>query len=297
MLGLFVAGLVVCVGGLLGVGFGIPVKEFSFGNTLIVTGVLGVCTGVILIALSLLLRELKKISLALQSANREAADRGRPVSFDDESSAFAAPRMTPASPLAASGDKKQVSQNSTAPAFENPVPWRDELPARDRTRLQDQDPPEGPTALSQQAKKRRDLLFMSTRRDRMQLSDQLPVAIETDEAEGAPAATLPGAAREDAATRESAWTPPADEPRSDGLRRRARQSVRAEFDEGRTRSAGPPPIRRPVELPAVTILKSGVVDGMAYSLYSDGSIEAQMPEGMIRFGSIEELRNHLDQRS
>lgn len=48
--------------------------------------------------------------------------------------------------------------------------------------------------------------------------------------------------------------------------------------------------------PAVTVLKSGVVDGMAYSLYSDGSIEAQMPEGMMRFASIDELRTHLDQR-
>jgi hypothetical protein len=46
----------------------------------------------------------------------------------------------------------------------------------------------------------------------------------------------------------------------------------------------------------VTVLKSGVVDGMAYSLYSDGSIEAQMPEGMMRFASIGELRAHLDQR-
>jgi hypothetical protein len=48
--------------------------------------------------------------------------------------------------------------------------------------------------------------------------------------------------------------------------------------------------------PPVTVLKSGVVDGMAYSLYSDGSIEAQMPEGMMRFASIDELRAHLDQR-
>jgi hypothetical protein len=50
------------------------------------------------------------------------------------------------------------------------------------------------------------------------------------------------------------------------------------------------------EHPPVTVLKSGVVDGMAYSLYSDGSIEAQMPEGMMRFSSIDELRSHLDQR-
>ena len=46
----------------------------------------------------------------------------------------------------------------------------------------------------------------------------------------------------------------------------------------------------------VTVLKTGVVDGMAYSLYSDGSIEAQMPEGMLRFASLDELRSHLEQR-
>jgi hypothetical protein len=57
-----------------------------------------------------------------------------------------------------------------------------------------------------------------------------------------------------------------------------------------------PPPGRAEEPPAVTVIKSGVVDGMAYSLYSDGSIEAQMPEGMMRFASIDELRAHLDHR-
>ena len=46
---------------------------------------------------------------------------------------------------------------------------------------------------------------------------------------------------------------------------------------------------------AVSILKSGVVEGMAYTLYSDGSIEAQLPGGTLRFGSIAELRNHIEQ--
>jgi hypothetical protein len=45
----------------------------------------------------------------------------------------------------------------------------------------------------------------------------------------------------------------------------------------------------------VSVLKSGVVNGMAYTLYSDGSIEAQLPEGTLRFGSITELRNHIEQ--
>jgi hypothetical protein len=61
----------------------------------------------------------------------------------------------------------------------------------------------------------------------------------------------------------------------------------------------PAPEPRPAPVPeapaTVTILKSGVVDGMAYTLYSDGSIEAQLPQGMLRFGSITELRNHIEQ--
>jgi hypothetical protein len=43
----------------------------------------------------------------------------------------------------------------------------------------------------------------------------------------------------------------------------------------------------------VAILKSGVIDGMAYTVYTDGSIEAELPQGIIRFGSIEELRSYL----
>src|SRR5580704_8190894 len=44
----------------------------------------------------------------------------------------------------------------------------------------------------------------------------------------------------------------------------------------------------------VSVLKSGVVEGMAYTLYSDGSIEAQLPQGTLRFGSISALRNHIE---
>jgi len=46
---------------------------------------------------------------------------------------------------------------------------------------------------------------------------------------------------------------------------------------------------------SASVLKSGVVNGMSYTLYSDGSIEAQLPEGTLRFGSITELRNHIEQ--
>jgi hypothetical protein len=33
---------------------------------------------------------------------------------------------------------------------------------------------------------------------------------------------------------------------------------------------------------------------MAYTLYSDGSIEAQLPQGTLRFGSISALRSHIE---
>src|SRR5262249_44237453 len=48
---------------------------------------------------------------------------------------------------------------------------------------------------------------------------------------------------------------------------------------------------------SVAVLKSGVVDGMAYTLYVDGSIEAELPQGTVRFASIHELRNHLEKNS
>ncbi len=44
----------------------------------------------------------------------------------------------------------------------------------------------------------------------------------------------------------------------------------------------------------IAILKSGVIDGMAYTLYTDGSIEAELPQGTMRFASIDELRAHLE---
>jgi len=45
--------------------------------------------------------------------------------------------------------------------------------------------------------------------------------------------------------------------------------------------------------PPRTVLKSGVIEGMAYTLYSDGAIEADLKQGMVRFSSIDDLRRHL----
>jgi len=58
-----------------------------------------------------------------------------------------------------------------------------------------------------------------------------------------------------------------------------------------------PAAGEPAASAPVSALKSGVVEGMAYTLYSDGSIEAQLPQGTLRFGSITALRNHIESGS
>jgi len=45
------------------------------------------------------------------------------------------------------------------------------------------------------------------------------------------------------------------------------------------------------------VLKSGVIDGMPYTLYADGSIEAALSTGTVKFASVDELRAHLEKQS
>ena len=68
-------------------------------------------------------------------------------------------------------------------------------------------------------------------------------------------------------------------------------------------SAAPPPappVRAPRAAPPVnpsdagtTVYRSGVIDGMAYSLFMDGSIEAELPTGRVKFATIDELQQYL----
>ena len=48
MIVLLIAGIGFVLAGLLGVAYGIPVKEFSFGNTLILAGAVAACTGMMI---------------------------------------------------------------------------------------------------------------------------------------------------------------------------------------------------------------------------------------------------------
>jgi hypothetical protein len=47
---------------------------------------------------------------------------------------------------------------------------------------------------------------------------------------------------------------------------------------------------------AATVYRSGVIDGMAYSLFMDGSIEAELPIGRVKFATIDELQQYLEKK-
>ena len=70
MVVLLIAGIGLLLAGLLAIGFGIPVKEFSFGNTLILTGAVAACTGMVMLGLWMVVRELKNIARRLGPVSR-----------------------------------------------------------------------------------------------------------------------------------------------------------------------------------------------------------------------------------
>ena len=159
-----------------------------------------------------------------------------------------------------------------------------------------------PAEAAPPVKPKRNLLFSSSsrkERERAQARTADPAMPDLrPPAAAAPAAADSGEAPP--ATFDDAWPKPERARAADAsLPRRSSGRTPSTFTESDAAAAGAErvsPAPRSEDQPQVTVLKSGVVDGMAYSLYSDGSIEAQMPEGMMRFASIDELRAHLDQR-
>jgi hypothetical protein len=298
MMMLMIAGIAVLAAGLLAIVFGIPVKEFSFGNTVILAGAIAACTGAVLLGLALVVRELQNIARRL-GANPAATARAdaerQPAAGSGEQPAgdgFPFKRDRPATP-----DGAEASSSA-----ESPAPWQEEVAARDRGRSRGDAAPEPAPEPAPVTKPRRNLLFSSSsrkERERAQARTEpsMPdpgrapiVAPPVAEPAEAPPATFEDAwPKSERAGRGEMPTPP---PRRSG---RA-PSTFTEATAGAAEAERFPPPAPNEAPPPVTVLKSGVVDGMAYSLYSDGSIEAQMPEGMMRFASIDELRSHLDQR-
>ena len=289
------AGIGLVLAGLLATVYGISIKEFSTGNTLITAGVMGVCTGAIMLALWVAVRELKAVARRLGNGMTEPRGEAaiRPVlpprAMQDPVSGggiFPSSRDQPPVPPASS---------PAPPVPPPPPPWQDETVLRDHPIPEPMHPEDAGPSSNSAPKPKRNLLFSSTsRRERergqARVGEPLPLDLLSSDLRSKPPAVPPPVepAELPPASFEDAW-PKAERARpSEMLRRGGRTPAFPEADAGPMRSE---------DQPEVTVLKSGIVDGMAYSLYSDGSIEAQMPEGMMRFASIDELRAHLDQRS
>lgn len=270
MITLLIAALGTLVAGVLAILYGISYKEFSFGNTILLAGVIGACTGLLLFGLWIAAREMRAVARRIAAP---ASAGMREPSLPELSVAPAKPQF-PARPPA------REPAISVAPPGEPQPPSFAQAEIEDRP-VEPRPLPPAPASIpvaepapEPPAKPRRNLLFESSvRKDR-----------EKDRERASP--TNGGSAPDVESPQRTMFDDPI-------AQRAAERTERLQ----RARSPSTYPDPKPDAAPGVTVLKSGVVDGMAYSLYSDGSIEAQMPEGMMRFGSIEELRTHLDQRT
>jgi hypothetical protein len=292
---LLIAGIGLLLAGLLTVGYGI-LLDLSLGNTLIYAGTIIACTGVMLLAVWIAIRELRKIAVQLGLATSPRAG----TALQADGAGVVPGRQAPENagfPFGHDQPAPEHADHAPPAAPSAPAPWQEEAAARDRG----PSPAPEPVETAPAVKPKRNLLFSSSSRKERERAEGRtePSAPALRPAPAAPPPAPESNEVSPPATFDDAW-PQSERSRTSDVPP-ARRSVRPPSTFAEPSAAAPAPERYPPAVrngdqPPVTVLKSGVVDGMAYSLYSDGSIEAQMPEGMMRFASIDELRSHLDQR-
>lgn len=293
---LFVLGAVFSAVGIMVIGFGIPINEFSLGNTLIIAGTTALAAGAVVIGLAVTNRQLKRLIDQLAQQQRAPEVQPFPVPARNE-----APRPPAAPKSRAEPPRPDMREGAFAERpFAAPASEEGEF---NQPRMRAGSPP----------------IFEQI--EDVTLSPRTPPrmpGIEPHAAEPAveQRAWRPPGSRQPApggeSGRKEAMSPPERSvaPATRGNQEGMFESIwpTGRRQERPTEPAASPPSVRPSEdvfhrTPAATstsdtgvvsVLKSGVVDGMAYTLYTDGSIEAELAQGVVRFGSIEELRNHLE---
>ena len=275
-------GVFLIAAGLAAIGFGIPYYEFGTGNALIISGSAGVVGGLIVFGLGAVVRELRRLG---RLPERAGARPPRPVDAEGAGRAPARGSL-PTRPQAA-GPPRRPPEQRPEPILPPDQPTLE--PERPRfTNL----PSGRPTGSEPPVVEEGDLVPLS------------PAGL------GRPAPrSQPGAGARSTSRFEASRSPEPARPSRNMFDPvwPSEASERARPDEGvapppsldapaadDARQAAPPADQGQVQPTPVAILKSGVIDWMGYTLYTDGSIEAQLPEGVMRFASIEELRVHLE---
>jgi hypothetical protein len=357
--------------GVFAIGFGIPNRDFSLGDLLIIVGTVAVVGGMIMFGLAAAVRQLQRVAdgMALRSGPRrppvpESADptaAARPASTprapyppkaaaDSSGRDMRSPEARPAPPTATEGfldgpldrprpnnvaaargtgespmmeEREEVPLAPTrapSPAIGRGGPHAGEPagdakltptdimsrlsnlaapPPRPAARQEPTEPsaPEGP-AQQPQRSNMFDALWPAGGRAARQSHPEAIARAPRPEPKPELKAERPLDVKPE--SRPDFRAEPKLEPKPKG-RQESRPEPRLEMPMGRDRvdpganqgprdSVAPPGEPRPI-----AILKSGVIDGMAYTLYTDGSIEAELPQGTMRFASIDELRAHLEQ--
>jgi hypothetical protein len=324
---LFILGILVTAAGVVTIAFGIPINEFTLGNTLIVSGTTAVAAGLILIGLAAAVDQLSQIATALRP---RAGARPAPQPQAAEPALPGAPRPGQF-PVQAQGQVPIPVQVPVKP----PMPAPPRGPVFARSKAEDRAGEPAPAVSAPEASSSAIERLRSSLARADQKAGDVGDAEDVPYPPGAhapatPAGPGPGAnlgangaaPTAGAGAAEAHKRPPLDflfrsksrEPQPEPFDAvwPKRGSRRADEQAGAGESARPaaaetpidkapvtetPHASAPEELPLPAILKSGVVDGMAYTLYADGSIEAQLPQGTVRFGSIAELRSHIENNS
>lgn len=331
---LYGVGTVVAALGAAMIGFGIPNNEFGIGNTLIVAGTTAVSAGLIIIALGVAVAQLQRVIDAL--ATRPAVRSSRPFDTFDPAAAArpsAAPPRVPFPPKTKAESRgtetrmempqpptswhAETSAQDVAPALPNP----DEPPVTvaDEAQLSPLHPsfPRAPQVEpeSEVSGQHRDEYVPPppppARKPKTYFDAMWPAEAKAPELPklGEPKSVEPKFVEAKSVETKSVetkfvepssaeFTPAEFKEQPDELKAPEFQWSDVRRGEPHVADASAPEEPDEEDAPrAVAILKSGVVDGMGYTLYVDGSIEAELPQGTLRFASINELRSHLEKTS
>jgi hypothetical protein len=317
---LLVVGTIAVVAGAVMIGFGVPINEFSFGNTLIVAGTTATVGGLIIIALGLVVSKLQRVAEAL--ATREPIRSSRPADmFESAAGSRNAPAPGqipfPPKPKSDTGIREPqpfehragAAPPADIPVNEGPAPSfaptlrnPDEAPVTmdDDISLSPQHPMAAPArAAANLAEPTRYTPPFGVNGSGSAEKRHEPTP-DAGWRSAPPPAAPPQTRQPHTAYFDAMW--PAEVKPAKGPADTDAKSFEPKFGASPRETAEPANRAEPEVTPprvdseprAVAILKSGVVDGMGYTLYVDGSIEAELPQGTLRFASINELRSHLE---
>jgi hypothetical protein len=268
---------VLMAGGAVAVAYGQTIHEFSVGQGLLVAGGLALVAGFLGLAIAVLAGELREVSTTLR-----AGMGARLPSLTEGPAVAPAPRPTRPQPAA---EPAQAEADEAAPEPQPSAPPPQPPPRRDRPR---------PNVFA--VARGAGAPLLPTEVPARPRADPPGARPPPPEAEPAPSAEIAPEPRGKPNLFDSVW-PTRARPESEPAtppRERLEPSLGGTPPVSAPQAA-PPSSPRRSETAKPTILKSGVIDGMAYTLYTDGAIEAQLPQGLVRFASIDELRAHLEQ--